>query len=206
MRKILSLTLTLVAFLAWTSASSAVELFRADLVQGEEPPHPDPDLGTGSSATGTALFTLNDAQDSLSYTIDLFGLDFNGQFTPGNTNDDLSGLHIHAGPTGVNAGVVFGMHSPQHDLDDRVISFPDPMHIRVTGAWDGTEGNGPTNMLSAHLTNLRTQGLYINAHTFMHTGGEIRGQIVPEPSSIVLGILGAAGLIGLAWKRRRAAR
>ncbi len=47
---------------------------------------------------------------------------------------------------------------------------------------------------------LQTEGLYFNVHTTMFPGGEIRGQILPEPSTLVLLGVGAGGLV--AFRRR----
>src|SRR5688572_10169835 len=95
----------------------------------------------------------------------------------------LTRFHIHAAPAGSNGGIVFGMKDPNHDLDDLVIN---PVTGRITGVWDGTEGNGTT--LGAQLANLLANGLYFNVHTPDFTGGEVRGQIirVPEPGTWVL--------------------
>jgi serralysin len=108
--------------------------------------------------------------------------------SPGSTSTGTR-FHIHAAPRGSNGGIVFGMKDPNHDTDDLVIN---PATGRITGVWDGTEGNG-TN-LAAQLANLMNNGLYFNVHTPDFPGGEIRGQImIPEPSSAAL--LGIAGLV-----------
>ena len=132
----------------------------------------------GSSGMGT--FVLNDAMTALSYDITLVGLDIDGLQTPGDPNDDANRFHIHAAQAGQNGGIVFGMKDPNHDLDDQVIN---PITGRITGVWDGAEGNGTT--LAAQLANLMNNGLYFNVHTTDHPGGEIRGQIlIPEPAAL----------------------
>src|SRR5687767_12647301 len=99
----------------------------------------------------------------------------------------LTRFHIHAAPAGANGGIVFGMKDPNHDLDDQVIN---PVTSRITGVWDGVEGNGTT--LGAQLANLMANGLYFNVHTADYPGGEIRGQLIliPEPSALTLVLLG----------------
>jgi hypothetical protein len=185
----------LVAILA--GPVSAETHFSATLTHQQEvsnPPIPD----EGSS--GTAKFVLNDAQTAFSYEVQLFGLDLDGNQTPGNPNDNVTRTHFHAAPVGVNGGIVFGQidGSPtlRNDLDDLVV---DPVAGTIKGVWDNAEGNGTT--LSAQLTNLFAHGLYFNVHTADHGGGEIRGQvlIVPEPSSLVAGL----GFAGLSLLRRR---
>jgi hypothetical protein len=169
-----------------TSVMARAEtVFTATITHDQEvvtPPVPD----EGSSGTGT--FVLNDAMTALSYDIRLVGLDIDGLQTPANPNDNATRFHIHAAPAGSNGGIVFGMKDPNHDLDDLVIN---PVTGRITGVWDGTEGNGTT--LAAQLNSLLNNGLYFNVHTPDHPGGEIRGQIlIPEPSgvSLVLALLG----------------
>ena len=74
----------------------------------------------------------------------------------------------------------------------------------VTAKWDAPEGNNTT--LAAQIDNLLNNRAYVNFHTQQFGGGEIRGTIVPEPSSFVLaGMAVVAGLAIRHWRRRRAA-
>ncbi len=127
--------------------------------------------GTGSSATGSADLALSVQGDTLAYAITLVGLDLDGNQTPGDPSDDVTNLHFHAAPPGVNGGVVFGLIAPGHDGDDIVI---DAAAGTVTGIWENTD----TNPLSAQLGNLLAGGLYLNVHTTAFGGGEIRGQVL----------------------------
>ena len=180
--------------------AEAVTKFQAIIENEQEVANPPvPEQGTG----GMGVFELNDAMTALSYDITLFGLDIDGLQTPGNANDNANRFHIHAGPAGTNGGIQFGMKDPNHDTDDLVIN---PVTGRITGVWDGTEGNGTT--LAAQLANLLNNGLYFNVHTTDYPGGEVRGQIIriPEPVACVLGLL-SLGALQLARrhlaKRRR---
>jgi len=131
--------------------------------------------GTGSTATGIATLTLNAAQDTLTYSITLVGLDLDGLQTPANPNDNVSNMHFHNAPRGANGGVVFGLIAPDHDPGpDPVI---DPIAGTLTGAWD----NGDTNPLSGQLANLQAGNLYLNVHTPAFPAGEIRGQVERAP-------------------------
>lgn len=150
-----------------------------------------------STATGTAIFVLNEAQDRLTMSITIVGLDLDGNQTPDNLDDNVIGLHIHRAPVGVNGAVVFGLIGINSDTNADLLI--DPVAGTVFSAWDLDEGTGTT--LDNELANLLSQGLYINVHTTAYPGGEIRGQIIPEPATLTLLALGAAAVL-----RRRVSR
>ena len=88
--------------------------------------------------------------------------------------------------------------------------FPAPgVGGTVNVTWDAPEGNTINNVMTTladQLTHLLNQRAYMNFHTQQFPGGEIRGTIVPEPSSIVLvGVAVVGGLAVRHWRRRRAA-
>jgi hypothetical protein len=200
MQKFLAIATLAGVFLSLTVPAAAVTKFYANITHDQEvsnPPVPE----QGSSGIG--FFELNDAMTALSYDITLFGLDLDGLQTPGNPNDNVTRTHFHAAIAGQNGGIVHGQidgnAALRNDLDDLVVNL---VTGRITGVWDGIEGNNTT--LAAQLNNLLNGGLYFNVHTADHAGGEIRGQVllVPEPSSLLLGCM----LAGIAWtsaKRRR---
>jgi len=151
------------------------------------------------------MLELSEDETSLSYSIDVFGLDI-GNIKTEDSNDNITGLHIHAAPAGINGGVVFGILVPQHDQDDRFITINGESGlIRFEGVWDAPDVANGAVPLADQLMNLFDQGLYVNVHTLANPGGEIRGQIVPEPTS-----LGWLGLVLVATycsgRRRRAFR
>lgn len=92
----------------------------------------------------------------------------------------VTAIHFHLGAPGVSGGVELG-----------IPTGPSPI------------SQSPT-LTSTQETNLLAGNWYINIHTSDFGGGEIRGQVaataVPEPSALLLGF---AGLAGLMLRRRR---
>lgn len=172
------------------NSAGAVTIFTANLTEAQEVAPPAP-LG----ASGSALLRLNDAMTRLEMTVQLFGLDLDGNQTA-SVDDDVVAMHIHAAPAGVNGGVVFGLISPNSDLNGDLTI--DPVAGLIFSAWDVGEGNGTD--LPLQLGNLFNQGLYFNVHTTASPAGQVRGQIVSEPAA--LGLL-AGGLAVAGFMRRR---
>ncbi len=163
------------ALVAGTAPAAGQVSFVAVLEGAQEVPP------VATSASGTALLTLNAAQDSLTMSVLLQGLDLDGMQTA-DANDNVVGLHIHRASPGANGPVVFGLVSPNSDADGDLML--DPAAGSASSVWDGSEGAGST--LAAELNELLTGGLYLNVHTTAHGGGEIRGQILQRIDSVSL--------------------
>jgi hypothetical protein len=189
------------------ASAYAQTTFSANLTNSQENPPTNPTLSTGGSrpaSSGTATFTLNAAQTSMTFSATIFNIDFTGSQTP-DPNDNLVAAHIHAGPAvtpTTNGGVVWGFFgSPFNDNNpnDVVITpFPSGVGGTISGKWDAPEGNNTT--LAAQLPNILAGHAYINFHTTQYGGGEIRGAIV-----MALGITSSAtlptGVVGVPYSQ-----
>jgi hypothetical protein len=214
MRRLFAVLLVPLVVLVGSARASADTILFANLTNSQEVPPVVPTTSTGAprlASFGTATFTLNDAQTALTLTASIFNIDVTGSQTA-DINDNLAAAHIHASALavpGVNAGVVWGFFgTPFNETNPNdVVVLPFPIGFPTAGGiffgkWDLTEGNNTT--LAAQLPFILGGTSYINFHTTQFGGGEIRGQIsvVPEPSTMLLVALPAAGLIRRRWRQR----
>lgn len=157
---------------------------------------------------GSAVFTLNAAQNQLTMFATITNIDITGTQTPGDTNDNLIAAHIHVGAGGgANAPVRWGFFgAPDNDIpptDQLVVTpFAGGVGGTFSSIWDLPEGNAGTT-LTTNLPGILNGLAYINFHTGQFGGGEIRGQIViPEPGTMALMCGAGLPLLGLLRRRR----
>jgi len=191
-----------------TGAQAAMNL-TANLTHNQETTQGQLTTSTGDPrpmSFGTALFILNDSQTQLSFTATITNIDVTGTQTP-DTFDNLVAAHIHVGaPVGVNAAVRWGFFgSPDNDNNpDNLVVTPFSTGVGGTfsSVWDQPEGNAGTT-LTTNLPGILAGLSYLNFHTVQFGGGEIRGQILPEPQSMALLCSGTLGLASWGWRRRK---
>jgi hypothetical protein len=93
---------------------------------------------------------------------------------------NFTASHLHQAPVGVNGPVVVDL-SPLHTPFGTTAGFY----------------SGAVSLTSALETALFNGGLYMNIHSTLYPGGEIRGQlvVVPEPGMLALLGLGVSGVL-----------
>lgn len=213
MRRVHPVLLVSFVMLAGSAKASAETIFLATLTNAQEVPPAVPTLtSTGAPrpvSFGSAIFTLNDTMTALTFAASIVNIDITGSQTP-DSFDNLVAAHIHASPTAsptTTAPVVWGFFgAPFNDVaptDVVVLPFPTGVGGLITGKWDALEGNNTT--LLAQLGNILNERSYINFHTVQFPGGEVRGTLspVPEPTSLLLVALPAAGLIRHRLRQRK---
>lgn len=166
------------------------------------------------TGTGVATFFLDDAQQTLNYTIQIFGLDLKSSPSDRTAFSDVTAIHLHngfAGATGPHVLNIFGI--PSEDDGDSVVDFDSET---ISGSYDDSDAIDPatgelfdqnnpltTKLLSNFADDLLGGQLYLAIHTAGQDGNiAIRGQLnaVPEPGSVVF-ILAGAMCCGLRRKR-----
>jgi hypothetical protein len=190
-------SLVLIAACATLTAApgaAAVHVYTASLNGANEVP----DAATPGS--GSAVVTIDDVANTMRVQIDFSGL-------LGNT----TASHIHCcQPAGTNAGVAtttptfagfpLGVTSGSYDqtLDMTLASSFNPAFVTAHG--------GNVDQARADLfAGIAAAQSYLNVHTSMFPGGEIRGQLlarVPEPASWAMMIAGF-GLVGATGRAAR---
>jgi muramoyltetrapeptide carboxypeptidase LdcA involved in peptidoglycan recycling len=173
-------------------------------------------LSGSSTETGTAVasFYLDSAQQNLSYTIQIFGLDLKADPADRTGFSDVTAIHLHNGffdTSGPHVLNIFGV--PSEDDAELVVDFANDT---ISGVFNDADAIDPntgslfdqnnpmtTKLLSNFTDDLVGAQLYLAIHTAGQNGNiAVRGQLlaVPEPSSLAII---AVGSICVFVRRRR---
>lgn len=150
-----------------------------------------PPVTNAPGATGGAgiIYQFDTTLNMLSWTIAFEGL-----------TGPATAAHFHSGPAGVAGPVEVnldtGVNSDDPGLNGTVF-------LSGLGQTSGTfQGNA--GLSTAQVTDLLGGGLYVNIHTALNPGGEIRGQVVqviPVPAAVWLFGSGLIALVGIAKRK-----
>jgi hypothetical protein len=160
MRRVLSLAgaAVLALLIGSASAEAQVRNFTALLSGANEVP------GIPSGAGGTATVSLNTATQTVTYRVDVFNM-------PSGTTQ----AHFHAAGPGVAGPVVVNFTVVQNISNDFAITGTAtasdlvPRPAQGIGSWDD------------FVQALTLGQIYVNVHSQVNPGGEIRGQVLPVP-------------------------
>ena len=202
MRKTLSLLVAVLMSLTVTSALAKTYLFTAGLNQGQVVPAPAP-ANVNIFGGGVGTFAFDDATNIFFWSINY-----------ANLSGPVLAAHIHGAPSGINGGIVIDLVIP----DPAVLgSASDPLMVALAPPPITADGSNPffgqyigeATLLPAAFPALTTAPIgseipwYVNLHTALNPGGEIRGQlflqaVVPLPATawLLFSALGAIGLLG----------
>jgi len=120
----------------------------------------------GSTGSGTGTFVVN-ADDSVTYEVDFSGL--SGTVFAG---------HVHSGKPGLAGGVIA------------------PLSLTVNNGTSGTFSGTTAPIGAGDLARLRAGHSYLNIHSSVFPGGELRGQVVAAFAEYSAGCNGSATLSG----------
>jgi hypothetical protein len=152
-----ALALSLFAFACSDSTAPKLETFTATLTgAGEVPPKT-------TGATGTATVVVN-TNNTLDVTI----------VSAGAFTSAITGGHIHAPATmTATTGIVLPFFSALTPTSSTLFAGTKAA-ADLTGVLAGAPMDSLVKLMRAGLT-------YVNVHTTVNGGGEIRGQLVPAP-------------------------
>ncbi len=145
-----------------------------------------------SAASGAGSVSWDSASSTATYQFTVSGVDFGPVLgldaQTETTADDVTIMHVHNAPRGVNGPVVFGQIGPAQDADDLSIVPNDDGSWTVSGVWEPTDPANASIEAFAEDLDLAFAGLevplYFNVHTTTFPGGEIRAQWTAEPGDV----------------------
>jgi hypothetical protein len=152
------------------------------------------------NATGSGFVNYDNVAHTLQMSVTFGGL-----------QGTTSAAHIHAptvNPFTGSAGVATTLPSfAGFPLGVTSGTFANTLDLTLSSSWNPsfvTANGGTTAGAEAAFATAIAGGRgYFNIHSSFGSGGEIRAFLVPEPSTIALGIVGGVMAAGLMWRRNR---
>jgi hypothetical protein len=160
MRRLLSLAgAAALALLVGAASAEAQNLNLTALLSGaNETP------GIPSGAGGTATITLNTATRTVTYKVDVYNLP-----------SGATAAHFHSAGPGVSGPVVVNFTVPAGISNDFSISGTASASDLVPRGEQGIRS------WDDFLQALTLGQIYVNVHSSVNPGGEVRGQVLPVP-------------------------
>ena len=170
--------------------------FTANLIGANESPP------TGSPGTGHATVVLDPVANTLHVDVTFSGLEAGTTASHIHCclpSPEAPGINVGVATTtptfpGFPLGVTAGTYSHDFSLLDPATYNP---------AFVTLEGGTILSARNALVAGIEAGETYLNIHTTLFPGGEIRGFLVPEAATFLLFSAGLAGLAGVAWRRHR---
>jgi hypothetical protein len=178
-----------------TQASAAILIYDANLSGDSE---------SVSPGTGFAQVTFDNVADTMRVQVS-----FSGLLAPTTASHihcctplPDTGTAIVATTTPSFTGFPLGVTSGTYDH-----TFDTTLATTYNSVFITDNGGTVDSALAALLTGLNKGDAYLNVHSTMFPGGEIRGFLaaVPEPSTWAMMILGFAGIGFMRYRRRNSA-
>lgn len=157
-----------------------------------------PEGGGTRTGSGSAVVQFDDATNILSFTATFAGLSSGTTVahfhccTPA-AFSGTAGVAVDAPSLAVPVGVTSGTWSEALDLD--LAANWSPAFVTASG---GTIAGATARFLQ----NIYENKVYLNIHTSGNPTGEIRGFLVPEPTTAALTLLALAAMGGVARRQR----
>ncbi len=157
---------------------------------------------TGSPGTGHATVVLDPVANTLHVEVTFSGLEAGTTASHIHCclpSSEVPGINVGVATTtptfpGFPLGVTAGTYSHDFSLLDAATYNP---------AFVTLEGGTTLSARNALVAGIEAGETYLNIHTSLFPGGEIRGFLVPEASTLLLLSSGLAGLAGMTWRRQR---
>lgn len=163
MRRVMRMMVTAMFVLGTVSTAQAqVVRFTANLSGNQETPAP----GVLTGAFGTATVTLDLGTQTVTWNIDVFNM-------PSGTNN----AHFHVGGPGVAGPTVVNIAFPQFISNDYNLSGS----ANASSTAFTTRPDQGIRSWDDFMQSLMGGQMYLNIHSQVNGGGEIRGQVIRVP-------------------------